>query len=400
MKFAELLDRHSENKTAIIAEDKKYTYSDLKRLCNKTEAPRSGLWIINENSLLSQLICFLSAGNCVPVISARRFESPGGQIPSSADFAVQSSGSTGMPKLLYRTAESWYDFFEIQNGIFSVDRNTVLFMHGSLAFSGNLNMLLAALYAGATTVISQGLLTHMKIKQMEKYGVNTIYMIPDKLRALARLCCAQKPAVKTVIAGSQSMCGADAVRLQSSLRCQNVILYYGAAETSYISYMDILSENKEPNCVGKTFPTVRARADNGRLRVSSPYMAIGCDSPFTLQDIIHTDGDGYLYYDGRWDDVLNIGGEKLSSSALENKIKNVKHVTDACVFSAELGEKHEVLCCAYCTDTQGTTAEQIIKEGGLSVVPKRWYKLGSLAKNANGKTDRGAVKRSVVNNMK
>lgn len=108
-------------------------------------------------------------------------------IPDGAEFAVLSSGTTGTPKLIFRTVNSWYDFFEIQNKVFSICSETVLFIQGSLCFPGNLNMLLGALYAGATIVMSKDILSRKKIAEIEKYKVDTIYMIPDKLRVITKI---------------------------------------------------------------------------------------------------------------------------------------------------------------------------------------------------------------------
>ena len=75
-------------------------------------------------------------------------------IPSNADFGVLTSGTTGMPKPLWRSESSWIDFFDEQNKVFHIDSNTKMFLHGSFSFTGNTNMILALLWAGATIVTS------------------------------------------------------------------------------------------------------------------------------------------------------------------------------------------------------------------------------------------------------
>ena len=70
-------------------------------------------------------------------------------------FTVTTSGSTGEPKILQRTFESWADFFPTQNRIFRVDETTKLFMHGSLNFTGNLNAFLATMDTGGTIITTE-----------------------------------------------------------------------------------------------------------------------------------------------------------------------------------------------------------------------------------------------------
>ena len=73
-------------------------------------------------------------------------------------LGVLSSGSTGTPKVMYRTYDSWAGFFPTQDEIFSVGEDTVMFLHGSLSFTGNTNSLLSVLYEGGTIVTS----SHMR----------------------------------------------------------------------------------------------------------------------------------------------------------------------------------------------------------------------------------------------
>jgi long-chain acyl-CoA synthetase len=70
--------------------------------------------------------------------------------PVSCGFGVLTSGSSGLPKILYRRDESWTDFFPLQDEIFRVDGHSRLFFHGSLAFTGNLNMVMDFLSEGAS----------------------------------------------------------------------------------------------------------------------------------------------------------------------------------------------------------------------------------------------------------
>ena len=75
-------------------------------------------------------------------------------IPIEAQFGVLTSGTTGMPKHLWRTEKSWADYFDIQNDIFHINHATRIFVHGSFSFTGNTNMMLAVLWAGGQIVTS------------------------------------------------------------------------------------------------------------------------------------------------------------------------------------------------------------------------------------------------------
>ena len=390
MKFSEILYKHNRNKTALISDGTVYTYgmiiSDIEK-SKKSEKNYKGLVAICAGTIYEELIGFLSCETGIPFIAPSNAKIKETTNPD-ADFAIMSSGSSGIPKLMFRTTESWYSFFDEQNRVFNITENTTLFMNGSLCFSGNLNILLGAFYAGAAVVVDKGHLTRTRAENIRK--CNAIYLIPDKLRLLCRLLHHQKEAqnIETVIAGSQSMGRNEADLLHQILGAKRVILYYGAAEISYISYIDILSERKDRSCIGKPFNGINIQFDNERLTVSSDFAALGIQMPYMMNDIIHADSEGYLYYDGRYDDVLNIGGEKISASALENELMRAGAAEDVCVFLKEGAFGRGVLCCAWCGMIEKEAALRAVH---IPYMPKKWYRLDFMPKNSNGKTDRNEV---------
>ena len=66
-------------------------------------------------------------------------------VPPLADFGVLTSGTTGQPKPLWRREMSWRDFFDIQNDIFHINKDTKIFLQGSFSFTGVSNMVIAVL---------------------------------------------------------------------------------------------------------------------------------------------------------------------------------------------------------------------------------------------------------------
>lgn len=106
--------------------------------------------------------------------------------PRHGVFGVLTSGSTGLPKILYRRDESWTDFFPLQDRIFKVDGSSRLFFHGSLAFTGNLNMVMDFLSEGASLHGSSRLTPKTWIERIQKEKITHIYMIPSKLSPLSK----------------------------------------------------------------------------------------------------------------------------------------------------------------------------------------------------------------------
>ena len=160
------------NKPCLCIDDAVYTYDVFMRDVQaeketletyaQTQPP-----VIYRNSVYDQLTAWIAAigAGLQPIIGhpdsddivrkalEERLKEPSACC-DKADFGVLSSGSTGVPKILWRRTASWADFFPVQNEIFEVTKDTRLFLHGSMSFTGNLNALLAVWYAGGTVVTS------------------------------------------------------------------------------------------------------------------------------------------------------------------------------------------------------------------------------------------------------
>jgi long-chain acyl-CoA synthetase len=94
--------------------------------------------------------------------------------------------------------------------------------------------------------------------------------------------------------------------------------------------------------VGRPFPGVRLQAiddegkvlpagKTGRLQVASPQVGGSADRWVTTSDLAHLDDDGYLYIDGRADDVIVRGGFKVAPDTVVRALRSHAAVHDAAV---------------------------------------------------------------------
>lgn len=153
---------------------------------------------IDTESVYEQLILWLAAlhRGYIPIVShphmdntyrSRLMRLLGSiDIPIEAQFGVLTSGTTGMPKPLWRTEKSWADYFDIQNDIFHINHATRIFVHGSFSFTGNTNMMIAVLWAGGQIVTSDKMQPKRWQSLIHSYQCTHIYMLPTKLRLLLR----------------------------------------------------------------------------------------------------------------------------------------------------------------------------------------------------------------------
>lgn len=344
------------NKPCLCIDDAVYTYDVFMRdvqaekekleTCNQTQPP-----VIYRNSVYDQLTVWIAAigAGLQPIIGhpdsddivrkalEERLKEPSACC-DKADFGVLSSGSTGVPKILWRRTASWADFFPVQNEIFEVTEDTRLFLHGSMSFTGNLNALLAVWYDGGTVVTSAYLRPRSWMKVMARYAITHIYLLPTKLRLLMEAMPISKEntvalsSLRMIFAGSQMLDTKLMHHLQRTWPQAWFILYYGASELNYVTYCTAEEWLLEPNTVGRPFPGVTVTVDEDHMiYVTSPYTIEGVACPFSVGDKGWFSSSGRLMFEGRGGAVINRGGYKLSVPLLEKKIQELEGVAEAVV---------------------------------------------------------------------
>ena len=254
-------------------------------------------------------------------------------VPTSADFGVLTSGTTGRPKPLWRSESSWREFFDIQNNIFYINKDTKIFLHGSFSFTGVSNMVVAVLWSGGTVITTSSLRPIRWIQLIDKYHVDHIYALPTKLRLLVRHCKSKLDSVNYIIGGSQVL--DRQLMEQLELICPNMefILYYGASELNYITYCTGKEWLDREGTVGRPFPSVKIAEQNGVIYVTTKHHIEGIPDTYTVNDCGYIDSDGYLMFHGRRGDVINKGGYKISIPEMELYLQSLQGVSEVAVIT-------------------------------------------------------------------
>ena len=254
-------------------------------------------------------------------------------VPTSADFGVLTSGTTGRPKPLWRSESSWREFFDIQNNIFYINKDTKIFLHGSFSFTGVSNMVVAVLWSGGTVITTSSLRPIRWIQLIDKYHVDHIYALPTKLRLLVRHCKSKLDSISYIIGGSQVL--DRQLMEQLELICPNMefILYYGASELNYITYCTGKEWLDREGTVGRPFPSVKIAEQNSVIYVTTKHHIEGIPDTYTVNDCGYIDSDGYLMFNGRRGDVINKGGYKISIPEMELYLQSLQGVSEVAVIT-------------------------------------------------------------------
>lgn len=330
------------HRLALVIDDKSYTYGDLLRMMNQTtlNSRSSDVCFIVEHHPLNQLLTFLAALSlgikpviCHPNLSpeirlALASEASASNLRLAADFGILTSGTSGKPKILWRTMSSWVDFFAEQNRIFHMDQKTALFLKGNFSFSGNLNMALAVLYEGGQLIISDKSSPRSWVQLCQTCHVSHLYLLPSLLQVLASHLNSRDLDLSYIISSSQTLPVSLIHDLYDRQPTCDIIVFYGASELSFISWCKGREILDNPNLVGRTFKNVQIKLKNNKIYVTTPYAAVGVRCPYTVEDYGHFSKAG-LILEGRPSDWANYAGTKLHLPTIRQKLLSSSFVKDA-----------------------------------------------------------------------
>ncbi len=173
-------------------------------------------------------------------------------------------------------------------------------------------------------------------RMLEAGEVNSLSAVPTLLRILL-----QKPQVigdagkklRWMEIGSQYMTAAEKRGIRDLFPNARIVQHYGLTEASRSTFLLISEASDEllesvGQAVGKTEVGI---SPEGRIRIRGPHVAQWRIERDHLQALPDSDGwlvtgdlgrlkDGYLFFDGRADDLINSGGVKVNADLLEEKI--------------------------------------------------------------------------------
>ena len=194
---------------------------------------------------------------------------------------------------------------------------------------------------------------------------------------------------------------------------------YGLTECKRVSYLEPELVDAKPGSVGRAIPGTEVfllddegfevpAGKTGTLYVRGPHVMLGYwnlpeqtahmlkpgrlpfEQVLCTHDLFRMDSDGYLYFEGRSDDIIKSRGEKVSPVEVENALHSIPGVREAAV----IGEPDELLgeaVVAYIVLDEGAElGERELRRAALGLlesymVPGIWRFTDSLPKTATGK---------------
>lgn len=252
-----------------------------------------------------------------------------------------SSGTSGKPKAAVHDFVPLLEKFKIKRTSY-VTINFLLFDHW-----GGLNTLLGTLSNGGATVTVDKRTPEEVCSLIEKYSVELLPATPSFLNLLI-LSNAYRhydlSSLKVITYGAEPMPESTLQKLSEIFLGVKIHQTYGLIEVGVLR-----SKSKSNNSLwvklgGENYSV---RVVDGLLEIKTPSMILGylnapspitSDGWFKTGDAVEVNGD-YFKVLGRKSELINIGGEKVYPSEIENIILQLENVSDVAIYS----EKNPIL---------------------------------------------------------
>ncbi|MCI4662607.1 MAG: fatty acid--CoA ligase family protein [Neomegalonema sp.] len=262
-----------------------------------------------------------------------------------------TSGSTGQPKAILRSWESWLVSFAVQRQMLAYPQTARPLICGDMSHSMHLFGAMEALVRGVEPVVLAGFTPKAAIEALRDPDLTMLYATPTQLEMLLRAAAKERfDQLAYILCGGAKL---DPVRAASVRACfpgARLIEFYGASETSFIA---MKTPDAPPGSVGPPCPGVEIeildpdgmpvpQGAQGEIWVRSAMLferyALGEDPNtiwqggfLSIGDIGWRDGDGYLFVEGRKSGMVTIAGENVFIDPLEQFLASALPGRQICV---------------------------------------------------------------------
>lgn len=279
-------------------------------------------------------------------------------MPSDACAEIlYTTGTTGKSKGVMISSASLATYVATANPTFGMNEDTVFLVCTPLNHAGGLRRVHMSMAAGATAVLLEGVYNLKKFfSVIDTCGVNATYLPPASIRLLLSLAAGEfkklDGRLNFIYTASAPFPSADMESIAAMMTKTRLYQGYGSSETGCVSNYQYNASGADLTCLGRPHQGVQVRLiaedgmevtdanSNGYICVKSPMNMLGyLNEPELTASILHDgwirssdlgyfDEQGRLFFAGRGDDVINVGGFKVAPTEVESAALRCPGVKD------------------------------------------------------------------------
>ncbi|HET6831746.1 MAG TPA: AMP-binding protein [Solirubrobacterales bacterium] len=312
-----------------------------------------------------------------------------GRHPSQPLTRVLSSGTSGAPKPVHLTAANhlWSALGSALN--LGVERDDRWLCCLPLNHVGGLTILIRSAIYGTGVLLHRGFDVDRVATALEAGEATLASLVPTQLvRLLDAGAAIDRPRLLLVGGGPVS----SEVLAEALGRGATVVQTYGLTEAcSQVSTLAPGEAQERAGSAGRPLPCTDVRIDGEEIVVRGPTVAPGARGEggwLRTGDLGRIDPDGYLWVEGRRDDLIVSGGENVRPNRVEEALSSHPGVAEIAVAGREDREWGQVVVAFVVAAGEPDAAELLEHARGQLApheVPKRIEFVDALPRTGSGK---------------
>ncbi len=248
-----------------------------------------------------------------------------------------TSGTEGTPKGVILSHKALHNVIERLIAISGIDASAREYIGVPVYHSfGYGRCRLLGTVGGQAYIPPKGFNPSEIAQMLREQSINSLSAVPSLLRVLLEhkdVFGDERHALRWIEIGSQPMSGDEKSALRDVFPEACIVQHYGLTEASRTSLLRIDgAKPAELESVGKAYgDTEMTISDTGRIRIRGSHLASGLLIDGEIHPLTNSDGwfetsdlgrleNGFLFFEGRADNMINCGGQKIAAETIEKEI--------------------------------------------------------------------------------